>query len=241
MIKEAIILAGGLGRRLREVVDDRPKCMALINGRPFLHYLIEYLQKEGIQQFIFSVGYMHEMIEDYLEELDPVVNYQISLENEPLGTGGAIRLACELVQGDNVIVCNGDTMYKVAIEELSTFHLSVDAACTLTLKPMTNFERYGVVELNEDQSIRSFKEKQFYQEGLINGGVYALNKNRFLAEGLPEKFSFEKDYLEKKLISSKNNTEIFGCVQDAYFIDIGIPEDYKRAEKEIGSTDTDQI
>ena len=235
MIKEAIILAGGLGTRLREVVADRPKCMALINGKPFLHYLIKYLQKEGIREFIFSVGYMHEMIEDYLKTMDPAINFQISLEEEPLGTGGGIRLACELVQGENVIVCNGDTMYKADIAELVAFHGSVNAACTLALKPMVHFERYGVVELNEDQSIRSFREKKFFDEGLINGGVYALNANRFLAEALPEKFSFEKDYLEKKIHFNQDNTEIFGCVQDKYFIDIGIPEDYKRAEKEIGN------
>lgn len=234
MIKEAIILAGGLGTRLRTVVADRPKCMALINRKPFLHYLIEYLQKEGIDQFIFSVGYLHEMIEDYLKTMHPTINYQISLEDEPLGTGGGIRLACELVKGENVIVCNGDTMYKADIAELTEFHKSVDAACTLALKPMVHFERYGVVELNEDQSVRSFKEKQFYEEGLINGGVYALNTKRFLAEDLPEKFSFEKDYLKKKIHSNQHNSEIFGCVQDNYFIDIGIPEDYKRASEEIG-------
>ncbi len=234
MIKEAIILAGGLGTRLREVIADRPKCMALINGKPFLHYLIQYLQKEGIEEFIFSVGYLHKVIEDYVKAMHPAINYQISLENEPLGTGGGIRLACQLVKGENVIVCNGDTMYKVAIGELAAFHESFNAACTLGLKPMVHFERYGVVELNEDQSIRSFREKQFYEKGLINGGVYALNSKRFLAEDLPEKFSFEKDYLEKKIHSNQPNSEIFGCIQDSYFIDIGIPEDYKRASEEIG-------
>ncbi len=234
MIKQAIILAGGLGTRLREVVADRPKCMALINGKPFLHYLVKYLKKEGITHFIFSLGYMHEMIEDYLKSMHPTINYQISLEEESLGTGGGIKLACKLAMDENVIVCNGDTMYKVNIAELSVFHKSKHAACTLTLKPMQDFERYGAVELNNDQSVLTFKEKMFYKEGLINGGVYALNAQLFLAENLPEKFSFEEDYLEKKIYSLKNNSEIFGCVQDNYFIDIGIPEDYKRAEKEIG-------
>ena len=234
MIKEAIILAGGLGTRLREVVADRPKCMALINGKPFLHYLVEYLQKEGITHFIFSVGYMHEMIEDYLKRMQPAISYQISLEEEPMGTGGGIKLACELARDENVIVCNGDTMYKVNIAELAGVHSSKYADCTLALKPMQDFDRYGVVELNEDQSVLSFKEKMFYKEGLINGGVYALNVKRFLAENLPDKFSFEKDYLERKIYSLKKNSEIFGCVQDNYFIDIGIPEDYKRAKTEIG-------
>ena len=181
MIKEAIILAGGLGTRLREVVADRPKCMALVNGKPFLHYLIDYLQKEGITQFIFSVGYMYEMIEDYLKSIRPTISYQISVEEEPLGTGGGIKLACKRAKEENVIVCNGDTMYKITIPEVSSFHILKDAACTLTLKPMQDFDRYGVVKLNNDQSILSFKEKMFYREGLINGGVYALNVKRFIA------------------------------------------------------------
>jgi D-glycero-alpha-D-manno-heptose 1-phosphate guanylyltransferase len=94
---------------------------------------------------------------------------------------------------------------------------------------MQNFDRYGVVELKDDLSITSFKEKQFYTSGLINGGVYALNAEKFITENLPEKFSFEKDYLEKFYAERK----IYGCVQDEYFIDIGIPEDYERAQKEL--------
>lgn len=234
MIKEAIILAGGLGTRLREVVADRPKCMALINGKPFLHYLIKYLQEEGISHFIFSVGYLHEIIEDYLKSIHPAISYQISLEEEPLGTGGGIKLACKKAISETILVCNGDTMYKVNISELCAFHETKNASCTLALKPMHDFDRYGVVELRNDQSILSFKEKMFYKNGLINGGVYTLNVKRFLSEELPEKFSFEKDYLEKKIHFLENNSEIFGCVQDNYFIDIGIPEDYKRAETEIG-------
>jgi D-glycero-alpha-D-manno-heptose 1-phosphate guanylyltransferase len=96
---------------------------------------------------------------------------------------------------------------------------------------MENFDRYGVVELNDDSSIKSFKEKQFYKQGLINGGMYALNIQEFLQEPLPQKFSFEKDYLEKKVHSP--NHRIFGIEQDGYFIDIGIPEDYEKAQKEL--------
>jgi D-glycero-alpha-D-manno-heptose 1-phosphate guanylyltransferase len=103
------------------------------------------------------------------------------------------------------------------------------AHCTLSLKPMQDFDRYGVVELNKDYSIRLFKEKQFYESGLINGGVYALHAEKFLQEELPQKFSFEKDYLEKFY----NTRRMFGVVQDEYFIDIGIPEDYERAQKEL--------
>jgi len=233
MIKEAIILAGGLGTRLRSVVSDKPKCMATVAGKPFLHYLLSYLQKNGIENFIFSVGYMHETIEDYLKDLYPQLNYKISLEKEPLGTGGAIKLACSKTSQKNVLICNGDTLYKIDCNALSKFHEEKKAYCSLSLKPMNHFERYGVVELNNDNSIKSFKEKQFYQSGLINGGVYALNVTQFLKEKLPEKFSFEKDYLEKKVSEKNIKSKLYGLIQDEYFIDIGIPEDYERGQSEL--------
>ena len=234
MIKEAIILAGGLGTRLQSVVSDVPKCLAPVIGKRFLHYVINFLQKSGIEHFIFSVGYMHEMIEEYLYKDYSKLNYTISLETKPLGTGGAIKLGCNKCLGKNVLICNGDTLYKIDISALSKLHVDANAACTLSLKPMNCFDRYGVVELNEDYSIKSFKEKQFYKSGLINGGLYALNIEEFLKENLPEKFSFEKDYLEKDVNKSKNQkSKLYGIIQDGYFIDIGIPEDYERAQIEL--------
>jgi len=234
MIKEAIILAGGLGTRLRSVVSDKPKCMAPISGKPFLYYLISFLKKNGIESFIFSVGYMHEIIEEYLKENFHDINYTIALENQPLGTGGAIKLACSKTTEKNVLICNGDTFYKIDIRSFNNFHVGKKAICTLCLKPMENFDRYGVVELNKDNSIKTFKEKQFYKSGLINGGVYALNIVEFLKEDLPEKFSFEKDFLEKKVCLPGNDTPtVYGQVQDEYFIDIGIPEDYERGQSEL--------
>ena len=236
MIKEAIILAGGLGTRLRSVVADTPKCMATVAGKPFLHYLISFLKNNGIEKFIFSVGYLHEIIDDYLEENFPTLDYTISLENEPLGTGGAIKLACLKTKEKNILVCNGDTMYKVDLISLNKFHEEKEAACSLTLKPMENFDRYGVVELNNNGSVKAFKEKQFYTSGLINGGVYALKVDEFLNENLPEKFSFEKEFLEKKVcLREEDNCQLFGLIQDEYFIDIGIPEDFAKAQIEFKS------
>lgn len=233
MIKEVIILAGGLGTRLRSVVSDVPKCMAPIAGKPFLHYLTDYLIHQGINHFIFSVGYKHEIIEEYFHKNYAHLKYQISLENEPLGTGGAIQLACNKASDENVLICNGDTLYKIDVGPLSRFHEDTKAECTLCLKPMQNFDRYGVVELNEDDSIKSFKEKQYYKSGLINGGVYSLNVSTFLNQKLSQKFSFEKDYLEKKVrTGNEGNVKLYGLIQDEYFIDIGIPEDYEKAEKE---------
>ena len=236
MIKEAIILAGGLGTRLRSVVPDLPKCMAPVAGKPFLYYIIAHFQKEGISNFIFSVGYKSENIINFVNKeflhagrQGSNIDFQFSIEEEPLGTGGAIKLSGKKVSDHNIIVCNGDTLFKIDLQKLSNFHLQHNADCTLCLKPMNNFERYGVVEMNNDASIKSFKEKQFYEAGLINGGVYALNIRNFMKENLPEKFSFEKDYLEKYV--TKRN--MYAVIQDEYFIDIGIPEDYERAGREL--------
>jgi D-glycero-alpha-D-manno-heptose 1-phosphate guanylyltransferase len=227
---QAIILAGGLGTRLRSVVSDLPKCMAPVAGKPFLHYVVEYLLKQGVNGFIFSLGYKSESIIDYINSQYPMLTVQYSIEEEPLGTGGAIKLACGMVTGEDVLILNGDTLFTVDIKTLSSFHHKSGSACTLALKPMQDFDRYGVVELNDDASISGFKEKQYYSSGLINGGVYALKVAEFLQEDLPQKFSFEKDYLEA--FADKRN--MHAIVQYQYFIDIGIPEDYERAQVEFG-------
>lgn len=228
MIKEAIILAGGLGTRLRSIVNDVPKCMAPVAGKPFLYFVIEYLLQQGVDKFIFSLGYKSEVIIDYLNDQYPTLNSQYSIEAEPMGTGGAIKLACSFATEKDVLILNGDTFFKINSNELSSFHTEHNADCTLALKPMHHFDRYGVVELNADSSVASFKEKQFYETGLINGGVYALNVTSFLREDLPQKFSFEKDYLETFFDKRK----MYGIIQNEYFIDIGIPEDFERAQKE---------
>jgi D-glycero-alpha-D-manno-heptose 1-phosphate guanylyltransferase len=228
-IKEAIILAGGLGTRLRSAVPNLPKCMAPVKGKPFIGYVIDYYHQQGIEKFIFSLGYLHEVIEDYLNKAYPSLSKKYVVEPEPLGTGGAIRLACEAATEENVLVLNGDTIFNIALSSLADFHFQHYSHCTLSLKPMTNFDRYGVVETNSNNSIKSFKEKQFYETGLINGGVYALHVPSFLNELLPAKFSFEKDYMEVKYAHGN----MYGVVQEGYFIDIGIPEDYERAQREL--------
>jgi len=230
-IKEAIILAGGLGTRLRDVVPDLPKCLAPVAGKPFLYYVIDHLSKQGIEKFIFAVGYKRERIEEFLEHLSIPIHWQVSIETEPLGTGGAVKLACSKAVDPTVLVLNGDTLFRVDAHELATFHERKQSDCSLSLKPLKNFERYGVVELNPDESVKSFQEKKFYPDGLINGGVYALQVDSFLKENLPTVFSFEKDWLEKFY----SLRPMFGLEQDEYFIDIGIPEDFERAQHEFSS------
>ena len=229
MIKEAIILAGGLGTRLREEVPDLPKALAPVAGAPFLSYVLKYFQSNGIDKFIFAVGYKSEIIKEFVKKSLKPDSYEFSVESEPLGTGGAIRMACSKTAQKNVLVLNGDTFFRIDIHLFEEFHQANEADCSLSLKPMHDFDRYGVVRLNENNSIRNFEEKRFYHDRLINGGVYMLNAEKFMQESLPEKFSFEKDWLEKFF----RHRKIFGLVQDKYFIDIGIPQDYRRAQTEL--------
>jgi D-glycero-alpha-D-manno-heptose 1-phosphate guanylyltransferase len=226
---EAIILAGGLGTRLKETVPGIPKCMAPVAGQPFLKHVIRYLLSQGVEKFIFSLGHKHEMIEDFLNAEFSTLDFQCSIEEEPLGTGGAIQLACRRATTENIIIVNGDTLFKVDLHSLVRDHLDFKADCTLALKSLSNFDRYGVVELDTNYTVKSFREKQFYKQGDINGGIYILNVENFLDKGFPEKFSFEKDYLEKYYAERK----IYGTLHDQYFIDIGIPVDFARAQEEL--------
>ena len=228
-IKECIILAGGLGTRLRSEVADLPKCMAPVAGKPFLHWVITYLQSQEITSFVFSLGYMHEVIEQYIKENYPFLHVQFSIENEPLGTGGAIKLAMQLCKEENVLVVNGDTLFETNNDHLWNEHIKNNSACTLALKPMQDFERYGAVMINDKHLITAFTDKKPMHKGLINGGVYLINQKSFNQIDLPEKFSFEKDFLEKYL----ETLNIIGIEDNGYFIDIGIPEDFKKANAEI--------
>lgn len=222
-VTEAIILAGGLGTRLRSAVPDLPKCMAPVDGKPFIAFLLAWLKKEGIERFIFSLGYKSEVIIDYLEKDHADLEKVYAIEEEPLGTGGAIRLAAQVANTASVLVVNGDTLFNVDVPWLSDAHQDAEAECTLALKEMKNFSRYGTVELDKNNRITSFKEKQYQESGYINGGVYVIEVKKFLAHDLPQKFSFEKDYLEANV----GKINLAGEVMDYFFIDIGIPEDYK--------------
>jgi D-glycero-alpha-D-manno-heptose 1-phosphate guanylyltransferase len=243
MIKEAIILAGGLGLRLRSAVPDLPKCLAPVAGKPFLAHLINYLMDQEIEKFIFALGYKNELVAEFIQHYfstqqvntghGPMTNrqtsHQLSIEKEPLGTGGAIRLACSKATQETVLIVNGDTFFRVDLAILAAKHQQWGGDCTLTLKPMQDFDRYGTVQLNADHTVNSFEDKKHHDSGLINGGIYALNKKQFLENLFPEQFSFEEQYLEQFAPAKK----IFGLVQDGYFVDIGVPKDYERAQKEM--------
>jgi D-glycero-alpha-D-manno-heptose 1-phosphate guanylyltransferase len=225
---DCIVLAGGLGTRLQSVVSEKPKCLADINGKPFLFYLAKQLQKYTIRKLIFSVGYKKEMIIEYVEKHADEFPFEILFaeEEEPLGTGGAVLNALRYSDTEDFLVMNGDTFFNVDIHALYAFQKSKMADCTLALKPLQNTDRYGLVTLNDSDEIESFEEKKENTSGLINGGVYCVYRKAFENIPFTKKFSFEKDFLEK-YISERN---MVGFVQNAYFIDIGIPDDYTKAQ-----------
>jgi D-glycero-alpha-D-manno-heptose 1-phosphate guanylyltransferase len=203
--------------------------MAPVNGRPFLGYLLDYLNKQRCTRVILSLGYKHKVVIDWLdsqEELPFEMDYIV--ESEPLGTGGGIQAAIEEAAADNVAVVNGDTLFLADIGKQMAFHYDNKASVTLALKKMHDFDRYGVVKTDESGIITAFEEKAPTKEGYINGGVYVINREAFLKKNLPEKFSFEQDYLERFVGEKK----FFGYNSDNYFIDIGVPADYEKAAED---------
>ena len=228
MGREAVILAGGFGTRLRSIVNDFPKPMALIRGVPFLAYLLDELNNNMFTKVIIAAGYKHETIEAYFKDQYKGIELIYSIEHEPLGTGGAIALAAEKVKVENYFILNGDTFFRVNFRQMEELFLNKKSSLTIALKEMKNFDRYGTV-LTSQSRIISFQEKKYCEKGLINGGIYLINK-RWFKENSPLKiFSFERDLLEKKIESGKISCYVSGD----YFIDIGIPEDYLRAEREL--------
>jgi D-glycero-alpha-D-manno-heptose 1-phosphate guanylyltransferase len=223
MVTEAIILAGGLGTRLQTVVSDVPKCMAPINGVPFINFVIAYLKNEGIDRFVFSLGYKSEMVIEYVDEHFKDLDKIYVVENEQLGTGGAIKKACGVTRGQDVVIVNGDTIFNIDLSSLLSAHHSQNADCSLALTELYNCSRYGKVDFEQDSIIAAFHEKGDNTRGYINGGIYMLNIPRFIKRPLPEKFSFEKDYLEKHVGERIFASEVFYN----YFVDIGVPKDYE--------------
>lgn len=225
---EAIILAGGLGTRLQSVVSDVPKPMASIAGKPFLEYIFRYLYKNKIDKATLSVGYKWKTIYEYFGQNYYDINIQYSVEDEPLGTGGAIKKALINTESEDFLIMNGDTFFDVDLEKLYDCHLNINSDLTMALKPMKQFDRYGSVTVNGTRVI-GFEEKKYKESGNINGGIYIAKSNIFSNKDLPERFSFESDFMEKE----KDKVSINAIIEDKYFIDIGIPEDYYRAQKEL--------
>ena len=228
MLNTAIILAGGMGTRLKTIISDLPKPMAPIMNVPFLTYQLNYLKHFGIKKVIFSVGFLSEKIIAHYNQSFENINIEYSIEKNPLGTGGGIRMAMSNLNEDLVLILNGDSFFDLNLEQFYNLHLEQKAEFSLALRYVNNSERYGNIEFNSSNQITSFIEKnQLNQSGYINAGVYILSKKLYLENTKPNiNFSIEKDFFEKQL----NQLIIKGFEFKDYFIDIGIPEDYLKAQ-----------
>ncbi len=230
MIKEAIILAGGLGTRLKSVVGDTPKPMAIVNGKPFLHYLFQYLRFYAVPKVIVSVSPLTKSIESYFQNEYNGIQIEYAYENEPLGTGGGIINAMKTCSSENILILNGDTLFSVDLFQLHDFHKKNASQITLALKYYDEVGRFGTVSLDNRFRITGFEEKKegALKEGCINGGVYLFNRKLFSSINFPTSFSIEKEFFEKYY----EHINFSGFVSNKYFIDIGIPDDYLRAQNE---------
>ena len=220
---KALILAGGLGTRLRGVIGDRSKPMAWVAGRPFLEYLILQLKGQRLTDTVLCIGYLGEQIERYFGGKGRWgVHISYSHEPEPLGTGGAIKLAENLIKEENFLVMNGDSFLNVNLNGLMDYHLEREALATMATVEIEDSARYGAVEINEKGETESFVEKgQGSESKLINGGVYVLNRKIF--DYIPA----GKVSLEKEIFPTLIGKGFYGMPVKGFFIDIGVPEDYK--------------
>ena len=227
-LPDTIVLAGGLGTRLQSVIKNTPKPMANVAGKPFLYWLLNYISNYNPSKIILSTGYLSETIEEFFGNNFNNIPIIYSVEDAPLGTGGAIKKALGYCNSDNCMVINGDTFFKIDFYELLKFHTEQNSDFTISLKELENPVRYGTVELTGFDITRFREKNQELKRGFINAGIYLFKKS--ISGFLPneEKFSFEKDFLETSL----NKLKFKGMISNGNFIDIGIPEDYKKANDE---------
>jgi D-glycero-alpha-D-manno-heptose 1-phosphate guanylyltransferase len=222
----AIVLAGGLGTRLRGVVGDLPKPMAPVAGRPFLAWILDRLVGAGFDRAVLAVGYRHEAIRSQFGQAYEGLPLVYSMEEQPLGTGGAIRLAAEHVDAKHIFVLNGDTFLAVDYAAMQASHLAAGERLSIGVPRVDDAARYGALEI-EHGHVRAFHEKGRVGPGVINGGTYLVSRD--VIESIPcgEPFSFEQQLLVPRVAELR--PAAFEC--SGLFIDIGVPEDYARAQE----------
>lgn len=234
----AILLAGGLGTRLKSVINDRPKPMALIKDKPFLEYVLMELRRNNVIDVIFAVGYKGSMVEEYFGDGEGFgMNILYSYEENPLGTAGAIKLAGKYIQGDKFLVLNADTLYRLDYTRILAVQEELNLDMTLVLRTVSDISRYGAAKLSEEKvgMLTAFNEKESeHKSGTINGGVYLMSTK--LLEEIPEgKVSLENEVIPKLMKEKVEKFKLGGLVNDGYFIDIGIPKDYYRFISDVES------
>ncbi|MGO4893911.1 sugar phosphate nucleotidyltransferase [Flavobacterium sp. W21_SRS_FM6] len=227
---EAILLAGGLGTRLHGVTGDAyPKSLAEIAGRPFLHYVVKYLEKQGITRFIFAVSHHSQMIIDNIKANFPNLDCDFSHEEQPLGTGGAIKLALNKVKGSQVLVVNSDSFMEFSLSDFLSFSEENDSNLSIVCTEVKDVSRFGAADIDDNAQLIKFFEKGKQGAGFINSGIYLLKKNHQLLSKFFGKFSFENEIL------ANEDVPVFAMKNKGLFFDIGTPNDFEGAQTLITS------
>jgi NDP-sugar pyrophosphorylase family protein len=223
---DAAILVGGQGTRLKGVVSDRPKPMAMVAGRPFLEWVTLYLRSVGVGRVVLCTGHMAEVIEDYFSALEaPGMSISYSREEVPLGTGGALRTSLPVIPAERFLVLNGDSLCPFSPAEMIDKHAKAGAHVTMWLVEVENSSRYGTVHLDDEGQVIAFEEKNPARaSGLINAGIYLVEKA--LIESLPEGRFLS---LESDVFPNLPPGSIAGVIGEGPFLDIGTPESYSAA------------
>lgn len=227
---EAIVLAGGLGTRLRSVVPDLPKPLALVNGRPFLCYLLDFWIEQGVTRFVVSVGYKREAIQGYFGSSYKSADVAYAIEEEALGTGGGVIRALPLLRTEETfLVLNGDTFFAITLADLVRLHKETKADMTMSLVEVSANTRYSGVQLDDKGFVVSLEKRTGHSDNRVaNGGVYLIERKTLSDfESQPIKKTSLEDELIPVLLHG--NKRIFGFTSSGSFLDIGIPEDYNRA------------
>ena len=227
----AIILAGGLGKRLRSIVSDRPKVMIPINDRPFMNYLLIWLKKYGITNVYISVGYMKDIIMDYYADGKSLgVNLKYIKENIPLGTGGALKKIVDVINYKEFILLNGDSMLPINMNDFYTYHKKSNAVFSMACYFQKECSNYGAIEYDKNLFLKKFSEKTLNGSGWINGGIYIVNSEEIKKYCINNKCSLEIDILPE-MIKSKCVKIYLSNINK--FIDIGNPDSLDDAKTEL--------
>jgi D-glycero-alpha-D-manno-heptose 1-phosphate guanylyltransferase len=222
---EAVVLAGGLGTRLRGVIGGLPKALAPVCGRPFLEYLLARIAQGGVARAVIATGYGAELIEQAIGARFAGMIIDYSREVEPLGTGGALKLAAGQVRGDDFLALNGDTFVEVDLRGMLAAHLREGRALTVATVEVPDASRYGTLDVRHETLV-GFREKGNTGGGVINAGVYAVKRELLTQPRLPLKFSLESDLLQREVEALRP----LAFPASGRFIDIGVPQDYARAQ-----------
>lgn len=214
---------------MQEVVRDVPKSLATVNDQPFIRYLLKYLTGQGITKVILSTGYKGDLIRKEIGDQYKSIPVVYAEETEPLGTGGGILHAFQHVEGEQAFVMNGDSLFRIDFRAMETVHNKSEADITIALRELDDTSRYGTVVIDHEKRITGFFEKEKNRgNGYINGGIYLIRKKFMTGMKFPAIFSIEKDCFEKDYLTER----MFGYVSRGYFLDIGIPDDYQKAQND---------